>query len=523
MNCVLYARVSTGKQALKELSLPAQLQLMREHAAQQNWAVLDEYVEPGETGTDTDRPALQRLLARIRTGRSGINVVLVHKIDRLARYVLHHSSMTALFREHGVRLASVSEKLDDSASGHFMENVLASVAQFYSENLADEVKKGMRQKVLKGGWPHLPPRGYILVGRDGQRGSVVAPHPTEGALVRGAFERYATGHYSLKQLAASLHRDGLTARNKRPLSAAQVQRILTNRFYVAQVIWKDLQVKGEHEALVSTSLFERVQRVMDGRADAKGAKGEVNGFPLRGLAICASCRGHMTASRAKRRWGYYHCSRRGYDKGSCNARGYCGAQLAHAQVDRICLSLRLTKEVADALMEAAKQLISERTKEARQRLAVLQSERRNLAAQELRLTKAFASAEIPAEAYKTAAGDLRDRLSRTDSALESLTADPAERLRRVGARVERAASIRDLGEELSETKRVQLLRTVFRTIVLDEHGVAGFDLQTPFDVLFTNGLPMASFAEVSPGVQQTVANEVLDRLDAFDTGLGTTS
>ena len=108
---------------------------------------------PGASARTTDRPALQRLLARIRTADTKIGAVLVHKIDRLARNVVrprdHPSPQTAR-----IRLASVVENVDDTVSGQLVENIMASIAQFYSANLSEEVKKGMRQKVLKGGWPH---------------------------------------------------------------------------------------------------------------------------------------------------------------------------------------------------------------------------------------------------------------------------------------------------------------------------------------------------------------------------------
>src|SRR5438093_11602015 len=184
MNCVLYARVSTDKQAEHDLSIPAQIQAMRDYASQHGWHVISEYVEPGASAKTAERPELQRLLTYLREAKDEINVFLVHKIDRLARNVFDHATIKALLQQRGIRLASVAENIDDSVSGQLVENIMASIAQFYSANLADEVRKGMRQKVLNGGWPHQPPRGYAVVPNDTGKGTHVEIHPSDGPLMR---------------------------------------------------------------------------------------------------------------------------------------------------------------------------------------------------------------------------------------------------------------------------------------------------------------------------------------------------
>src|SRR5262249_15961549 len=150
----LYARVSTEKQAEKDLSIPAQLAAMREYAIQHGWIVLEEFVEPGASGRTADRPLLRELLARCKDGNPKADVVLVHKIDRFARNGSDYANIKTILKQHGVRLASVVENTDDSISGELIENIMASIAQFYSANLGQEARKGMRQKVLGGGWPH---------------------------------------------------------------------------------------------------------------------------------------------------------------------------------------------------------------------------------------------------------------------------------------------------------------------------------------------------------------------------------
>jgi DNA invertase Pin-like site-specific DNA recombinase len=199
MQCVLYARVSTDKQAEKELSIPAQLQAMRDYARNHNWDIAEEFIEAGVSARTTDRRELRRLIARCQDRASRIDCVLVHKLDRLARNVADHVAIRAILHKLNVKLVSVSENVDDSVSGRLVEHIMAAIAEFDSANLSEEVRKGMKQKVAKGGWPHKPALGYRIVrGADGQ--SRIEIDPVAGPALRNAFERYASGDCSARDI-----------------------------------------------------------------------------------------------------------------------------------------------------------------------------------------------------------------------------------------------------------------------------------------------------------------------------------
>jgi DNA invertase Pin-like site-specific DNA recombinase len=335
MNCLIYARVSTDKQADKELSIPAQLQAMRQYAAQRGWQVLEEFIDAGVSGRTTARPMLHRLLARCRNPHDQIEVVLVHKIDRLARNVADHAMIRVMLKQRGIRLASVVENLDDSVSGQLVEHMMAAVAEFHSSNLSEETKKGMRQKVLQGGWPHLPPRGYRIE-REGVTSRVVID-PVEGPLLAEAFELYASGWFSVKRLCGHLAKSGLRSRHGGPLAPSHLTRLLANPFYIARVHWKDLQVPAQHPALVPVELFEQVQAVLRRRHRQLRPGEGLAGFPLRSVARCAECGGRITVDR-RPRWNYYRCSRQAYRRDLCSAR-FCRAERAHDSLERVCQTI----------------------------------------------------------------------------------------------------------------------------------------------------------------------------------------
>ena len=488
MNIVLYARVSTDKQADKDLSIPAQLQAMRDYARQRDWTVVDEFIEPGASATTSDRPELQRLITRVKEGQPKVEVVVVHKLDRFARSVEQHVTIRALLKKYGARLTSVVENVDDTVSGQLVENIMASIAQFYSANLADEVRKGMRQKVLNGGWPHQPPRGYAVVLNDTGKGTHVDIHPGDGPLMREAFERYASGRYSVQTLALELAREGLTTKRGQPVAHSYLRSLLENPFYSGRLIWKDLKVDGRHEALVSPVVFERVQAMLRQRYRDPGTKGHVGTFPLRGLAICCSCRGRMTAERHGKAK-YYRCCRRMYNKEFCAVTKFCHADVAHAAMEQVCRQLVLAKDTADAIERAASRLIDTRVSKSDQQLRSLRAKQAGLREREMTLTEGFVAGAVAADAYQNLASKLRDHHVAIESQLSRAQVPADELMSRVRDVLGLAASLWDLYVKLSGPRQQELLKRVFGAIVLGPDGLVGYSLRVPFDSLLT--LPVA--------------------------------
>lgn len=192
MNCLIYLRVSTKEQAKEGYSIPAQREACLKYIRDKGWILVDEYVDRGESAKTSDRPQLQEMLQRIRDDKS-VNAVVVHKIDRLARNMEDHVVIKAALRKNDVQLVSVTENIEDSASGRLVEGILAAIAEFYSANLANEVKKGMLQKAKSGGCVYQAPFGYRNVTEDqgGKLVSVVKVDENEAHFVQMAFKLYA--------------------------------------------------------------------------------------------------------------------------------------------------------------------------------------------------------------------------------------------------------------------------------------------------------------------------------------------
>ncbi len=146
---MIYLRVSTKEQAEKDLteegfSIAAQREACVRRIRDEGWGLVDEYVDRGESARTADRPRLRAMLARVAED-GDVEAVVVHKVDRLARNMEEHIPIRALLRRRGVALVSITENLDETASGRLVEGIHALMAEFYSANLAAEVRQGNRR------------------------------------------------------------------------------------------------------------------------------------------------------------------------------------------------------------------------------------------------------------------------------------------------------------------------------------------------------------------------------------------
>jgi DNA invertase Pin-like site-specific DNA recombinase len=314
VRCVIYLRVSTAAQAERDLteegfSIPAQREACVARIRDADWTLVDEYVDPGESARSIDRPQLQAMLARIEQ-QGDVDAVVVHKIDRLARNMEDHVAIRAAIRHARVTLVSVTENLEDTASGKLVEGIHALMAEFYSANLATEIRKGMRQKARLGGWPYRAPIGYTNTREiiDGRSVARIVPDPDRAPLVTLAFELYATGDFPLHQLADELDRRGLRSRSKtrQPLSLNGISTMLHNPAYIGKVTYQGVEHDGTHQPLTDDNTFHTVQQLLSSRA-ARGTRERNHPHHLKGLLYCAICDRRLSVHLAKNQYRYFFC------------------------------------------------------------------------------------------------------------------------------------------------------------------------------------------------------------------------
>ena len=321
---VSYIRVSTREQAQRGgseegFSLPAQREANKRKAQSMGALVVKEFADRGESARSANRPELQKMLAYLKED-GGIDYVIVHKLDRLARNRADDVEINRAFEQAGVRLVSTSENIDQTPGGMLLHGIMSSIAEFYSRNLANEVIKGMGEKARNGGTLGKAPLGYINVrARDehGREIRTIALDEERAPLVRLAFTEYATGSWTVRQLAEHLNNRGLTIpptarRPTNPVSVRLLQTLLRNPYYKGVISFQGVEYAGAHEPLVDAATWQTVQDILT--AHTNGERQRTHNHHLKSTIVCGLCGARLlvqhATSRASGTYHYFVCARR---------------------------------------------------------------------------------------------------------------------------------------------------------------------------------------------------------------------
>ena len=166
----LYARVSSDRQDV-DLSVSAQLRALKDYARANGYSVARQYVDEAESGLVANRPQFREMIEEGGKPKAPFDVILVWKFSRFTRKREHAVAFKSMLRRKGIRVVSITEQAEDNATGRLLEGIIESVDEFYSENLAQEVTRGMREAASRGFWmTTYAPYGYKRVHiQDGPR------------------------------------------------------------------------------------------------------------------------------------------------------------------------------------------------------------------------------------------------------------------------------------------------------------------------------------------------------------------
>ncbi|MCL8208972.1 MAG: recombinase family protein [Actinomycetia bacterium] len=316
----LYVRVSTEEQATEGLSLDAQLRALRAYCAAHGWVEAAAFVDAGESARTDKRPEFQRMIAVAQRKPRPFDVILVHKTDRFARNREDSAVYKSLLRKQcGIEVVSATEQFDDTPAGKLTEGILETIAEFYSANLSQEVRKGMIEAARRGRALGLPPLGY-RIGEDGR----LAVVEEDAAVVRWIFAEYASGRVGMNTLARHLRQAPLSPRAQRYRWSAQAIRgILTNRTYLGEFRWRSrdgkhdpIVVPNAHPAIVDEATFRAVQTRLGRERPPRTRWGD---YALRGLGRCAACGASLSFYREQSRPNRRTGARRTRDLLVCSA------------------------------------------------------------------------------------------------------------------------------------------------------------------------------------------------------------
>lgn len=335
-----YIRVSTEEQT--EYSPDSQLKAIRKYAKEHDMILPEEFIfmDEGISGrTAGKRPEFQRMIGTAKTKPKPFDAILLWKFSRFARNRQDSIVYKSMLRKQcGIDVVSISEQLGDDNTSVLIEALIEAMDEYYSLNLAEEVKRGMNEKFSRGGVVSQPPFGYKM-----QEGKFV---PDENAdTVRMVFDDFLAGK-GYRQIAAKLNSFGITTKNGNTWGNRNIEYLLTNPVYSGKLrrsedpkdrtdrYHENAQlVNGTHEPIVTDKTFTAVQ---ERRAALKKQYGRYARqmpveFMLKGLCRCSNCGATLVATQGGK---YLQCHN--YSRGQC-AVSHCisTTKITSAVLDRL--------------------------------------------------------------------------------------------------------------------------------------------------------------------------------------------
>ena len=314
----LYARVSSDRQDV-DLSIAAQLRALRDYAEKHDYLVAREYVDEAESGRIADRPEFQKMLNEAAKPEAPFKEILVWKFSRFTRKREHAVAFKSMLRRRGIRVVSITEQADDTPTGKLLEAIIESVDEFYSENLAQEVVRGMREAASRGFWvttyaPYGYRKVYVLDGP--KKRPKLELDPPADAVARRIFDMVLQGS-SILDVTKALNAEGVASPRGKQWLKTTVHNVLLNEAYTGTLVWgttaKDgappVRVEDAHPAIVSKRQFQRAKKLLGSRAPKKvHPRRSASPYLLSGLLRCETCGKAMTAAEAKSgKYTYYVC------------------------------------------------------------------------------------------------------------------------------------------------------------------------------------------------------------------------
>ena len=365
LRSALYMRVSTGRQAEHDLSIPDQQRQLRAWCRAQRHEVVAEFVEAGASAVDDRRPVFQQMIERACDGEHAFDLIVVHSYSRFFREAFEQEFYLRKLAKHGVKVVSITQPVGDEAEPvqAMMRKVIALFDEYQSKENAKHVIRSMKENARQGFWNGaICPLGYKLVAVE-RRGEKTKKRlvidDVEAETVRLIFKLYldgdgSTGALGVKEIVKWLNARGYRTRTGKTFGTGHLHRILTNTVYRGE--WKFNQVsksRGRNSegeivtasvpSIIEAALFEQVQRQLHARSPKVKAPRVTTGpILLTGLAVCATCRGGMTlrtgTSKNGRIYRYYTCA-------TCATKGKTVCKGRSIAMDR------LDNLVTDHLME----------------------------------------------------------------------------------------------------------------------------------------------------------------------------
>ncbi len=465
-----YIRVSTDDQL--EYSPDSQLEKIRLYAERNQILLPKEFifVDEGISGRKTkNRPAFNEMIGLAKRKPKPFDVILVWKFSRFARNredSIVYKSM--LRKEHNIDVVSVSEDIGDDKLSILIEAIIEAMDEFYSINLAEEVKRGMTEKAKRGGVLSIPGFGYKV-----ENGEYIIV-PEEAEIIRKVFDDYVNGK-GLLTIAKALNAMGIKTHRGNKIENRTVEYWLNNPVYIGKTRWNPdgklsrnymadtaIITDGPHESIIDIETWDKAQEKMKAQKERfrKYFNPDRKGLShwLTGILRCEKC-GKVLSYQG----GYFGCSER--SRGKCDGVGYIKAE----RVSKIILDILSEMELPNVELEFAEpEALEQSTYTDDSKIISTQIQRLEIRLERVKL--AYEDGVDTLEEYKANKKAITDEIDKLKEQLEQVQEEePKEEVKVDKKELRRLTEVLK-DADVSNVEKNNMARTIFKEIIKGGEG-----------------------------------------------------
>lgn len=311
MKYFIYCRKSSEEEDRQVLSIDAQLRELKEFALKEKLQIVREYTE-AMTAKAPGRIVFNQMLEALKNGEA--DGIVAWNPDRLSRNSKDGGEIIFLIDQGYIKdLKFPTYLYDNSPHGKFNLSLAFGFSKLHIDNLSQNVKRGIREKLSRGEWPGPAPGGYI----NDLRKHTIEPHPENFKIVQTTLKDFANGLITVQEIRARFFKLGIKSKSNKPISYSTIRKMLTNPFYYGLIRLRGELHQGSHQPMISKEIFDKIQwrlNVLTKVIDISQQKKNQKGFLFDQVGKCGECDYSITTDYHRKKSGrefrYYRCSKK---------------------------------------------------------------------------------------------------------------------------------------------------------------------------------------------------------------------